>query len=156
MKLVCALALAAVSGGAFAQTPPPAQPPQHHAKQRSTLDFVRDVATMLAGKYDSETTLRQKADKLARLYSEKLRSIRHQIEWAQSLAASKVQDLGWQEKLNLAMELWRIRSSLDLLSLVTPDTFKEITGFDMPDFKALRDTYSHTESQLLKQLPGLH
>jgi len=110
---------------------------------------------MLAGKYGSEAVLREKADKLARLYSEKLRSIRHQIEWAESLGASKIQEMGWQEKLNLAMELWRIRSSLDLLSLVTPDTFKEVTGFDLPDFKALRDSYNRTESQLLKQLPGL-
>lgn len=138
--LMICLLLGVVAFGA-AQTPPPSKSP-------SVTDMVRDVAKMLAKHYPSKADLQANADRIARIYSEKLKSVKQEVRWVSDEATRKASDLGLQQKLNLALELWRVRASIDLLALTDPTTLHDLTGLNVPDLADLKVKFQKAEVAL--------
>lgn len=110
--------------------------------------MVRDVAKVLAKHYPSKADLQADADRVARFYADKLKSIRREVQFVSDEAARRASDLGLQEKLNLALELWRVRASIDLLSLTDPTTLHDLTGLNLPDLSGLRSKFQKAEGAL--------
>lgn len=54
------------------------------------------------------------------------------------------------EKKKLITELWRMRSALSLMSLLDPETLKQLTGVDTKKFAEMQKTLQKTESKLAK------
>jgi hypothetical protein len=113
--------------------------PVNSAAQKSTTaDLVKDVAKLLARHYPSQRDLHESADRLARNYAGALQTVRKEVKLLVAQASQRIDDLAIQQKLNLALELWRVRASLDLLSLMNPDTLHELTGLNLPDLSRLQ------------------
>ena len=77
------------------------------------------------------------AERIAREAPERFRLAKKQTLAlvAQAERYAKSGDL--EQKRALAVELWRVRGSLDLMSMLTPQTLKTF-GIDVPDLENLR------------------
>ncbi|HWD37790.1 MAG TPA: hypothetical protein VG944_03000 [Fimbriimonas sp.] len=126
-----------------------AQTPKH----RSAVDMVKDVTSLFATHFPSKAALQQKANQIARLYQDSLKSIGKQVDKISTEAATKLDGMDLRSKLGVAMELWRVRSSIDLLSLTDPDTFHALTGMTIPDLRDLNKRFIKAETQLEAMLP---
>lgn len=54
------------------------------------------------------------------------------------------------EKKKLITELWRMRSAINLMSLLDPQVLKHLTGVDTKKFTEMQKTLQKTESKLAK------
>lgn len=54
------------------------------------------------------------------------------------------------DKKRLLTELWRMRSAISLMSLLEPETLKQLTGIDTKKFSEMQKTLQKTESKLAK------
>ena len=54
------------------------------------------------------------------------------------------------EKKSLITELWRMRSAINLMSLLDPEVLKQLTGVDTKKFSEMQKTLQKTESKLAK------
>ena len=54
------------------------------------------------------------------------------------------------EKKKLITELWRMRSAINLMSLLDPQVLKQLTGVDTKKFTEMQKTLQKTESKLAK------
>ncbi|MEI7576287.1 MAG: hypothetical protein WCK51_05290 [Armatimonadota bacterium] len=54
------------------------------------------------------------------------------------------------EKKKLITELWRMRSAINLMSLLDPQVLKQLTGVDTKKFTEMQQTLQKTESKLAK------
>lgn len=54
------------------------------------------------------------------------------------------------EKKKLITELWRMRSAINLMSLLDPQVLKQLTGVDTKKFIEMQKTLQKTESKLAK------
>jgi hypothetical protein len=107
-------------------------------QRKDPMALVKDYATMLEKRYGNSKELHEAADRLAEKYSWALKSISYEVQDMVSMVKAKAEEMGLQEKLGLMAELWRVRSSLDLLSLTDPATMKQLTGLTIPDLSKLR------------------
>ena len=123
---------------AAAQDSPPPVPESQSVPKPISVDLVKDYAKLLAQRYSNPKDLQATADRLARHYAGELQKIRREVSFLVSMASDKARDLGLQERLNVALELWRVRASLDLLALANPETLHELTGMTLPDLSRLR------------------
>jgi hypothetical protein len=123
--------------------------PAQTQKTTSVADLIKDVTSLLAKHYPNQADLHKE------VYADKLKAVKGEVAFLTDEAKHRIDDLGLQQKLNLALELWRIRASLDLLSLADPATLKELTGLDLPDLRDLRRRFNKAQSILSSALPGL-
>ena len=54
------------------------------------------------------------------------------------------------EKKKLITELWRMRSAINLMSLLDPQVLKQLTGVDTKKFTEMQKTLQKTESKLAR------
>jgi hypothetical protein len=55
-----------------------------------------------------------------------------------------------EDKKKLVSELWRMRSAINLMSLLDPGVLKQLTGIDTSKFSEMQKTLQKTESKLAK------
>jgi hypothetical protein len=116
-----------------------AQVPDSSPSQKPiSIDLVKDYAKLLAKHYSDPKELRATANQLAKRYAGALARVKEEVSGLVAIARERADELGLQERLNLALELWRVRASLDLLSLTNPETVHAITGLTIPDLTRLR------------------
>jgi hypothetical protein len=78
-----------------------------------------------------------------------LRQVSKQIDTLSKNTDLAVAQMGLQDKLNLAKELWRIRESLDLLQLLSPEVLENLVGMKILQLHNLVEAFAHTEKRLL-------
>jgi hypothetical protein len=144
------LAVAFISCACFT----PAQINTQPDPKTKTVELVRDVTALIAKHWPTKKDLRTSADRIAKTYQTELKAIPKQVKDMATQADNKLKGLAWREKLNLALELWRIRSSLDLLTLVSPDVLSAITGLKTLDFNRLVASFGRIESRIEAMLPS--
>ena len=91
------------------------------------------------------------AEKLAKESQVPLKKLRVRGEAAvkQMTALHKeVAKVDWAAKKDLVVELWRMRASLDLASLLNPQTFEQLTGMKLPEFSALKTQFDRQWKRL--------
>lgn len=60
------------------------------------------------------------------------------------------------EKKRILLELWNLRSSINVLSLLNPQTLKQLTGYEVPELEKMQVMLKDTETRLKKvQFPGV-
>ena len=130
-----------------------AQTPNSSNTKDSAVAFVRDVTVLISKHFPDKPSLRASADHLAKTYSKQLAHISKKVDWVVTESKTKFADMHWQEKLNLALELWRVRSSLDLMCLLSPEVFRDLTGMDPPELKGLMSRFTAAEAEIEQVLP---
>ncbi len=128
--------------------------PAQSQKTSSAANLIKDVTTLLTRHYPNRTVLNQDADRIAQIYADKLKQLKREVARLTDEAKGRATDMGLQQKLNLALELWRVRASIDLLSLTDPSVLKELTGLDLPDFRNMRRRFNKAQGALSGSLPG--
>jgi hypothetical protein len=125
MRALVLLALLAVAAASNAQLP----------------RWTQVVATAKAGWKSAVEAGRPLATRIAKETPERFRAARRRADdlLAQGDRYLKSGDL--QHKQALVAELWRVRGSLDLMSLLDPMTLKML-GIDVPDLTKLRANVS--------------
>ena len=96
------------------------------------------------------------AEKLVRQWPKRFKSIKQQAIELCKRAHDKVAQLDLEQKKNLIVELWRMRKSLDLLTLVQPDVLQSLTGLDTSGLAALETQVSTTTETLQAQIDPKH
>ena len=78
------------------------------------------------------------AERIAREAPERFRVARRQATTLVARARKYAASGDLEQKQSLAAELWRVRGSLDLMSLLSPETLR-MFGIDVPDLTKLRE-----------------
>jgi hypothetical protein len=95
------------------------------------------------------------AEKFARQFPKRFETLRqntlHSIKHGQKV----LDDADLEQKKNFALELWRIRQSLDLATLFSAPVLKELTGLDVPTLAALKSRVVKMEKSLEAQIAQL-
>jgi hypothetical protein len=113
-----------------------------------TVQMVRDVASLIAKHFPNKAQLQASADQLAKIYQAELKIIPGQVKKIVAEADTRLKGIEWQEKLNLALELWRVRSSLDLMVLLSPDVLSQLTGLTTRQVQHLITSFDLAEERI--------
>jgi hypothetical protein len=149
--LIATVYLGACPAIASRQTPPPAGQPAKH--QPGFTDMFADYTRLLGKKYPSASDVKKAADQLLKKYAPLLKDIKPRIDrWVKSVETD-LANLELKEKLKLALELWRIRGSLDLLSLGDPEMIEQITGISPAEMQRLQETFKQAEKRMGSLIP---
>lgn len=82
------------------------------------------------------------AERLVRATPERFKKVKGRVAELSKLTREWADEKKLEEKKNLALELWRVRGSLDLMALLNPDVLEQLTGIDA---KTLRNLRAQTE-----------
>lgn len=82
------------------------------------------------------------AERLVRATPERFKKVKGRVMELSKATREWADERRLDEKKNLALELWRVRGSLDLMSLLNPDVLEQLTGIDG---KTLRNLRAQTE-----------
>ena len=73
---------------------------------------------------------RPAAEKMVRQWPKRFQGMKQQVGDLCKRAHDKVVEMDLEQKKNLLTELWRMRKSLDLLTLLQPEVLHSLTGLD--------------------------
>ena len=73
---------------------------------------------------------RPAAERLVRQFPKRFQAVKQQVADLSKTVHSKIAAMDLEQKRNLVVELWRVRKSLDLMTLLNPDLLHELTGLD--------------------------
>jgi len=82
------------------------------------------------------------AEAAVRKYRLEFRQIPVRVRAITSAMARKYASMHLQEKEALLAELWRVRSSLDLMALLDPDLLHQLTGIDARALASMQTSVS--------------
>lgn len=88
------------------------------------------------------------AEQVIRQAPQQFKEIRVQTDRAVAQVNRWAKEKRLDERKNLALELWRIRGSLDLMALLESDILHEITGIDHKTLKNLRVQIEKAQAML--------
>lgn len=90
------------------------------------------------------------AEKLIRSTPERFRRVKGQVGDLTKDVQVWARDRKLEEKKNLALELWRVRGSLDLMALLNPDILEQLTGIDGKTLRSLRSQVEKAQGLLAR------
>jgi hypothetical protein len=90
------------------------------------------------------------AEKLVRATPERFKRVKGQVGGLTKDVQVWAKDRKLEEKKNLALELWRVRGSLDLMALLNPDILEQLTGIDGKTLRSLRSQVEKAQGLLAK------
>jgi len=97
-----------------------------------------------------EDSGRPVAEKIVREFPERFKDMKAQVSNVSKMAASFSEDHQLPQKKALLLELWRVRGSLNLLSLLTPDMLHDLTGLDPKALRAMEAQVSALRERVSK------
>ena len=90
--------------------------------------------TFMSWVHDAWKTVQEQgrpaAEKLVRQWPKRFQGLKQQVADLSKRAHDKVLEMDLEQKKNLITELWRMRKSLDLLTLLQPEVLHSLTGMD--------------------------
>lgn len=96
-------------------------------------------ATFVRGAWEKVKTQGPVAAEAAvRATPARFKQVQKQVVAAQKQVTAMIKNAKLEEKRNLALQLWEIRGSLDLMALLNPDTLEALTGVDATMLRKLR------------------
>lgn len=93
---------------------------------------------------------RPAAERVVRQFPGRFRDIKAQVVRMTEVAGQMAEPQRFAEKRELLMELWRVRGSLNLLALCSPDLIHQITGLDTSDVASLEAQLSRARDRISK------
>ncbi|MGV3614866.1 MAG: hypothetical protein ACO1SV_05985 [Fimbriimonas sp.] len=88
------------------------------------------------------------AERLVRATPERFKKVKARVGELSKLTADWADEKRLEERKNLVMELWRVRGSLDLMSLLNPDVLEQLTGIDGKTLRHLRAQTEKAQAML--------
>jgi len=70
------------------------------------------------------------AEKVVRQWPKQFQAVKQQVADLSKKSHDKLVAMDLEQKRKLALELWRVRKSLDLMTLLRPDVLQSLTGLD--------------------------
>ena len=77
------------------------------------------------------------AERFVRQWPKRFQDVKKQVGELSKRTHDRVTEMDLEQKKNLAIELWRMRKSLDLLTLLSPEVLHSLTGLDTTGLGAL-------------------
>ncbi|AIE86138.1 hypothetical protein [Fimbriimonas ginsengisoli] len=93
---------------------------------------------------------RPAAERVVRQFPERFKNMRSQIARISKLASDFSDDHHLTEKKELLVELWRVRGSVNLLALLSPDMLHQLTGMDTKTLTTLQSQLDGIRAKLSK------
>jgi hypothetical protein len=88
------------------------------------------------------------AERIVRAAPERFRKVRGRVQELTKLTREWADEKRLEERKNLVLELWRVRGSLDLMSLLNPDVLESLTGIDAKTLRQLRAQTERAQAML--------
>ena len=79
------------------------------------------------------------AEKIVRQWPKRFQAVKQQVADLSKQTHEKLVAMDLEQKKNLALELWRVRKSLDLMTLLRPDVLQSLTGLDTSGLAVLEN-----------------
>lgn len=93
------------------------------------------------------------AEAAIRSAPERFKQVKTQVTGLQTQVQRWAKEKKLEERKNLALELWRIRGSLDLMALLEPEMLHRLTGIDAKTLKGLQSQVADLQSRLGNAIP---
>ncbi len=91
------------------------------------------------------------AERIVRAAPERFRKVKGRVAELQRMTREWADEKRLDERKNLAIELWRIRGSLDLMALLNPEVMESLTGVDAKTLRQLRAQVDRAQATLGKK-----
>jgi hypothetical protein len=91
---------------------------------------------------------RPAAERIVREFPARFKDMKGQVARLSKLAGQFSDTHHLEEKKTLLLELWRVRGSLNLLALLSPDMLHLLTGLDMKTLNAMRAQVSAARARI--------
>jgi hypothetical protein len=112
------------------------------AQQKATAPKQQDNGFM-SWIHDAWKTVQDQgkpaAEKLVRQFPKRFQDMKQQVATMSKRVHDKVVQFDVEQKRTMVIELWRMRKSLDLLTLLRPEVLQSLTGLDTSGLAALED-----------------
>jgi len=79
------------------------------------------------------------AEKIAKQFPERFKAVRATVENLSTKVHRGIDSMNLEQKRNTLVQIWRVRKSLDLMALLSPEMLQELTGLDTTGLRALED-----------------
>lgn len=79
------------------------------------------------------------AERLVRQFPKRFQGMKQQVAALSKRVHDKIADLDLEQKRAIVVELWRMRKSLDLLTLLRPEVLQSLTGLDTSGLASLEE-----------------
>jgi hypothetical protein len=97
--------------------------------------------------HDAWKTVQEKgkpaAEAFVRQWPKRFQSVKKEVADLTKTVRDKVAAMDLEQKKNIALELWRVRKSLDLMTLLDPDVLHSLTGLDVSTVSSLESQVQH-------------
>jgi len=130
-KLVLVLLFALCCSFGFAQSAGDGTKTQKPAQQTSFMEWVNGAWKKV------QEQGRPAAEKIVRQWPKRFQAVKQEVADLSKTVRDKVVAMDLEQKKNLVIELWRVRKSLDLLTLLQPDVLHSLTGLDTSGLASL-------------------
>jgi len=80
---------------------------------------------------------RPAAERLVQQWPKRFQDVKTSLAGLNKKAHDSIAAMNLEQKKNLLVELWRVRKSLDMMTLMKPEVLQSLTGIDTSGLKAL-------------------
>jgi len=145
-KLVAVLLALCCLAIGFAQKPTP--------QDNGFMGWVHDAWKMVQKKG------RPAAEQFVRQWPKRFQAVKKEVADLSKTVHDKVAAMDLEQKKNIALELWRVRKSLDLMALLDPNVLHSLTGLDTTAVesmeKQVQTMIAVVQAQIKVQYPAKH
>ncbi|MDR3690219.1 MAG: hypothetical protein P4L46_12620 [Fimbriimonas sp.] len=82
---------------------------------------------------------RPAAEKVVRQWPKRFQDVKSTCTELNKRARTTIDRMDLEQKKNMLVEIWRVRKSLDLMTLLKPEVLQSLTGMDTSGLKTLED-----------------
>lgn len=97
--------------------------------------------------HDAWKTVQEKgrpaAEQFVRQWPKRFQSVKKEVADLTKTVHDKVAAMDLEQKKNVALELWRVRKSLDLMALLDPSVLHSLTGLDTATVASMESQVQH-------------
>jgi len=99
---------------------------------------------------------RPAAENLVKQFPKRFQNMKESVATLSKRAHTTIATMDLEQKRLLLLELWRLRKSLDLLTLLRPEVLQQVTGMDTSVLKSLEIEATHLTDFVTQKIHGQH
>jgi hypothetical protein len=97
---------------------------------------------------------RPAAERIVRQWPKRFQAVKQQVADLSKTVHEKISAMDLEQKKNLIVELWRVRKSLDLMTLLQPELLHSLTGLDTVGLASLENQVQRLTAAVRAQIPA--
>lgn len=94
------------------------------------------------------------AERVVRQFPKRFQEVRGTVASMSKKVHDSIESMDLEQKRTLLTELWRVRKSLDLMTLLNPDVLQALTGLDTSGLKSLIAQATHLSETVTSRIHG--